>query len=132
MKNQGQTLSAGWTNTHVSISCMKIGFFNFLCEGFCNFLYENTHIRVVSVSYINFYTCSIRPYFRLSEIVSDRHWVVGNLPAMQQTLIPDLGRSPGEGNVNPLQYSYLENPIDRRVWWVTVHGVTRCQTWLSN
>jgi len=37
--------------------------------------------------------------------------------------IPGLGRSPGEGNGNPLQYSSLENPMDRRAWWATVHGV---------
>ena len=39
--------------------------------------------------------------------------------------IPGLGRSPGEGNGNPLQRSYLENPMDRGAWWATVHGVTR-------
>ena len=38
-------------------------------------------------------------------------------------LIPGLGRSPGEGNGNPLQYSCLENPIDRGAWWATVHRV---------
>ena len=38
--------------------------------------------------------------------------------------IPGLGRSPGEGNGNPLQYSCLENPMDREAWWATVHGVT--------
>ena len=36
--------------------------------------------------------------------------------------IPELGRSPGVENVNPLQYSYLENSIDREAWWATVHG----------
>ena len=40
-------------------------------------------------------------------------------------LIPGLGRSPGEGNGNPLQYSCLENPMDRGAWRVTVHGVAR-------
>ena len=40
-------------------------------------------------------------------------------------LIPGLGRSPGEGNGNPLQYSCLENPMDRGAWQATVHGVTR-------
>ena len=40
-------------------------------------------------------------------------------------LIPRLGRSPGEGNGNPLQYSCLENPMDRGTWRATVHGVTR-------
>ena len=39
-------------------------------------------------------------------------------------LIPGLGRSPGEGNGNPLQYSCLENSMDRRAWRVTVHRVT--------
>ena len=42
--------------------------------------------------------------------------------------IPGLGRSPGEGNVNPLQYPGLENPMDRGAWWATVHGVTKSQT----
>ena len=40
-------------------------------------------------------------------------------------LTPGLGRSPGEGNGNPLQYSGLENPMDRGVWRATVHGVTK-------
>ena len=40
-------------------------------------------------------------------------------------LIPGSGRSPGEGNGNPLQYSCLENPMDRGAWRVTVHGATR-------
>ena len=39
-------------------------------------------------------------------------------------LTPGLGRSPGEGNGNPLQYSCLENSKDRGAWWVTVHGFT--------
>ena len=39
-------------------------------------------------------------------------------------LIPGLGRSPGRGNGNPLQYSCLGNPMDRGAWWATVHGVT--------
>ena len=47
-------------------------------------------------------------------------------------LIPGSGRSPGEGNGNPLQYSCLENPMDRRAWWATVHGVVKSRTRLSN
>ena len=47
-------------------------------------------------------------------------------------LIPGSGRSPGEGNGNPLQYSFLENPMDGRAWWATVHGVSKSQTRLSN
>ena len=40
-------------------------------------------------------------------------------------LIPGLGRFPEKGNGNPLQYSCLGNPMDRRVWWVSVHGVMK-------
>ena len=43
-------------------------------------------------------------------------------------LIPGLGRSPGEGNDNPLQYSSLGNPRDRGAWWGAVHGVAKSQT----
>ena len=46
--------------------------------------------------------------------------------------IPGLGRSPGEGNGNPLQYSCLENPMDRGAWQATVHGVAESWTRLSN
>ena len=55
--------------------------------------------------------------------------VVKNLPASagdirDLCLIPGLGRSPGDGNGNPLQYSYMGNPTDGRAWWATVHAVT--------
>ena len=46
--------------------------------------------------------------------------------------IPGLGRSPGVGNGNPLQYTCLENPMDRRDWWATVHGVAKSETKLSD
>ena len=45
--------------------------------------------------------------------------------------MPGLGRSPGGGNGNPLQYSCLENPLERGAWWATVHGVTKNWTQLS-
>ena len=53
--------------------------------------------------------------------------VVKNPPANagDMGLIPGLGRSPREGNGNPLQYSCLENPIDKGAWWATVHGVAK-------
>ena len=55
------------------------------------------------------------------------------LPAMQKLgLIPGSGRSPGEGNGYLLQYSCLENSIDRGAWWATVHGVAKSWTRLSN
>ena len=43
-------------------------------------------------------------------------------------LVPGLGRSPGKGNGNPLQYSYLENAMDRGAWQATVHGVAELDT----
>ena len=46
--------------------------------------------------------------------------------------IPGLGQSPGEGNGYPLQYSCLENPMDRGAWWATVHEVTQSWTQLSD
>ena len=47
-------------------------------------------------------------------------------------LIPGSGRSPGEGNGNPLQYSCLGNPVDRGMWQATVHGVSKSRTRLSD
>ena len=59
--------------------------------------------------------------------------VVKNLPANEGDArnvgsILGSGRSPGEGNGNPLQYSCLENPLDRGVWWSTVQRVIKSQT----
>ena len=46
--------------------------------------------------------------------------------------IPGSGRSPGEGNGNPLQYACLENSMDGGAWWATVHGVAKSQTRVSD
>ena len=46
--------------------------------------------------------------------------------------IPGSGRSPGGGSDNPLQYSCLGNPMDRRAWWATVYGVPKSWTQLSD
>ena len=59
--------------------------------------------------------------------------VIKNMSANTENIrdagsISRLDRSPGEGNGNPLQYSCLENPMDRGAWQATVHGVTKCQT----
>ena len=47
-------------------------------------------------------------------------------------LIPESGRSPGEGSGNPLQYPCLENPVDRGAWRATAHGVTKSRTRLND
>ena len=59
--------------------------------------------------------------------------MVNNLPANAGNIrdtgsIPRSGRSPGGGHGNPLQFSYLENPMDRGAWWATVHGVAKSWT----
>ena len=59
--------------------------------------------------------------------------MVKNLPASSGDVkdmgsIPGLGRFPGEGHGDPLQYSCLKNPIDRGAWWATVHGVVELDT----
>ena len=66
----------------------------------------------------------------LNSLVAQR---VKHLPGMRETRVRSLGqgRSPGEGNDNPLQYSCLENPMDRRGWWATVHRVEHNQTRLK-
>ena len=59
--------------------------------------------------------------------------MVKNLPVNAGDLssITGSGRSPGEGNGNPLQYSCLEIPMDKGAWWATVHRVAKSQTQLS-
>ena len=89
--------------------------------------------------YLSISFCSISP----PPMVLDGVWatvqasqvapVVKNLPAdagdtRDESLIPGLGRSPGGVNGNPPQYSCLENPIDRGVWWATVYGVAKSRT----
>ena len=77
-----------------------------------------------------------RPYI-ISLVLSLCRWRSGKeftcqaRDARDTGLILKLGRSPGEGNGNPLQYSCLKNSMDRGAWWAMVHGVTKNQTWLS-
>ena len=74
-------------------------------------------------------------YFSWASLVAQR---LKRLPTMRETWvrslgsIPGSGRSPGEGNGNPFEYSCLEDPMDGGAWWATVHRVAKSQTWLSN
>ena len=68
-------------------------------------------------------------FFQVSQVML----VLKNLPAnagdiREAGLIPELGRLPGGGHSNPLQYLCLENPTDRGAWWAIVHSVTTNQT----
>ena len=69
----------------------------------------------------------------LAEVGFSSGSAVKNLPANvgDAGLIPGSGRSPGEGNGNPLQYFCLENPMDGGAWWATVHGVTESDVTLT-
>ena len=70
--------------------------------------------------------------------IGNRQWITRSFPgdsdgkepacnAGDLCLISGFGKSPGEGNGNPLQYSCLENPMDRGTWWATVHGPQRVE-----
>ena len=91
--------------------------------------------------------CSARGRKELHDWTTELSWqrmwafqmalVVKNLPANARDKgdvgsIPGLGRSPGVGYGNPLQYSCLEKSMGRRAWWAIVHGITKSQTWLNN
>ena len=60
-----------------------------------------------------------------------KNWLANVGDAGDLDSIPGSRRSPGGRNGNPLQYSCLENPMDRGAWWATVHGVTKSRTRLS-
>ena len=66
------------------------------------------------------------PYLGASQVAG----MVKNPPAYARDTgsIPGRGRSPGEGNANPVKYSCLENPTARGAWWAQVHGITKSQT----
>ena len=65
--------------------------------------------------------------FPCSSVGKESAWNVGDLSS-----IPGLGRSPGEGNGNPLQYPHLENLMDGGALWAAVHGITNSWARLSN
>ena len=71
---------------------------------------------------------------KITSVIFPGSSVVKNLPANagDVNLNPASGKLPGEGNGNPLQYSCLENPMDRGAWRATVHGVTKSWTQVSD
>ena len=83
---------------------------------------------LVSIAAVVFYIPTSRARgFPRSSVSKESACNAGDLSS-----IPGSGRSPGEGNGNPLQYSCLENPMDREAWWVIVHGVAKSQTRLRD
>ena len=91
--------------------------------------HTHTHISIYVHVYIHFYMCL--PYIHMGFPGKS---VVKNPPANvgDVGLIPGLGRSPGEGNGNPLQYSHLGNAMNRQSWRATVHGGRKSRTHLGD
>ena len=82
------------------------------------------HLIVVLIC-IFLMTSTTEPFFICFFVLVGSHGKASVYNAGDLGSIPGSGRSPGEGNSNPLQDSCLENPMDRGVWRVTVHGVAR-------
>ena len=89
---------------------------------------EKNHIANTSILDIYLQNCEKINFYCCNHPAS---WlVVKNLPANEGDVgsVSGLGRSPGEGNGEPFQYSHLENPMDRGAWWAIVHGVAESDT----
>ena len=85
----------------------------------------------ISMSVIDYLKCQHMLKLILSiSILGFPWWLSGN--AGDAVSIPGSGRSPGEGNGNPLQYSCLGNPMDKGAWWAIVHTVAKSWTQLNN
>ena len=105
---------------------------------FCKYFYYSVSLNSIflradvfncdEIKLINFFILqfTILGFPGASEVIVSA-WNVGD-----SGLIPESGRSPGEGNGNPLQYSCLENPMEGGAWWATVHGVTKSRTRLND
>ena len=93
-------------------------------ENICQFSSIEHRIKLYFITYLVFHSLSG------ASLVAQ---TVKNLPANSgdTDLIPESGRSPGEGNGNPLQYSCLGNPMDRGAWWVTVCRISQSQDLLT-
>ena len=104
----------------------QINFYLFYILGFPweKYIFISTHLSIylyqISSIYTYIYYWSWLPLWLSAK---ESAWNTEDLSST-----PGLGRSPGEGNGNPLQYSCLVNSMDRGAWWATVHGVAMSQT----
>ena len=98
-------------------------------------VHPKTYKKTIYIIYIHLHTCIFYIHIYFFFFFFSPRWLSGNKSACQAgdvSSIPGLGRSPGEVNANPLQYSCLRNPMDRGAWWATVQGVTKSLTQLSD
>ena len=79
-----------------------------------------------------FVVCDFHPYSIIKGFPVGSEVKASACKEADQGSIPGSGRSPGEGNGNPPQYSCLENPMDGGAWWATVHRVAKSRTRLSD
>ena len=84
------------------------------------------HVRLKSISF----ACEYPVFLGFPGGTSNKE-PLANSEIRDMGSIPGLGRSPGGGHGNPLQYSCLENPMDREAWWATIYRVPESQTWLK-
>ena len=133
--------TTGWLHFHFSLSCVGEGNGNPLqCSCLENprdggawwaavygVAQSRTRLKRLSHSSIR-----LGLPWRLSGNILGRGFAGASACAGDAGSISGSGRAPGGGNGNPLQYSCLENPMDRRTWRTTVRGVTKSQTGLSN
>ena len=111
-----QTLRLSLSAQSFHLSYPSIGL---LCSPILNALLH------ISFKFCSFHTTQITP-------LPSYYGKESACNAGDQSSIPGSGRSSGEWNGNSLQYSCLDNPMDRKVWWATVHGVAKGQTQLSD
>ena len=97
------------------------------CQGTCHLTIILDHYRIPMFNWpkkiLTFFTLG----FPCSSVGKEFAYGAGDLGS-----IPGLGRSPGEGNGNPLQYPCLENLMDRGTWWTAIHGVAKSWARLSD
>ena len=108
---------------HISFATLRHLFLWF--TEFCQF--KSVFLKILEVKMLyEFYNYTL---FRLSRYSYGKESACN---AGDLGLMPGLGRSPGEGHGNPLQYSCLENSMDRGTRWATVHGISKSWTQLSD
>ena len=107
-----------WVKFKILKTCLLLLLSSTLSVTFNN--HPTSHLKALKTSKFSYFTSIWGQSFPGSSVSKESAF-----SAEDSGSILGLERSPGEGNGNPLQYSCMENPMDRGAWWVTVHGVTK-------
>ena len=111
---------------------LKLLFLSFLLEIFLKIKYVDKFDEQSELRKIKLVVMDLKITFTIKHFPGGSEVKASASNAGDLGSIPGLGRSPGEGNGNPLQYCCLENPMNWGAWWAAVHGVTKSQTRLSD